>query len=125
MVVCDYDPRICGLSEHLSPQVTCASALDAVEVLVHLVRAVNRAINVGVLVDVSEAEVGVDDELIGLEAGRYEDTILVDLGSLYNDARFCTVEPEPISMTYLWMSPAASTVRPDLARLHLRLSGQP
>ena len=65
---------------------TCSSSLDTVQVLVYLVCAVDRDIDVRVLVNVSEAEVGIDDELLGLEPGGYKDAILVDLGPLSDDA---------------------------------------
>lgn len=84
-VVCNNDPRIGGLGEDLFAQLARTAALDAAQVLVDLVCAVNGHINMWVLVDIAQAELGLHDEFFGLESGRDEYPVFVNLGPLSED----------------------------------------
>jgi len=62
-----------------------SSAFDGVQVLVNLIGTINGNVNDWLLVDVSESQVGSDDEFLRLESGWDEHPVLVDLGTLGND----------------------------------------
>lgn len=80
-VVGHHDKLAGTLGDNLFLEEACSSALDAVELRVGLVGAVKRhvQISVGVLVDASQSQPGVLDQLLALETRRNEHGVLGEL----------------------------------------------